>query len=148
MKNRGPSKEFTDLKKMLDKFKTMQELYKGKSFDKQNVEVLLPLLENFGKYLKNVELRSSQIRKFFDAVKNIQNELRRREVSNGEIRQRVFRLKPALAYATARQRNQLQSFTDIMYLAMDKIENKKDFDYFVEFLEAIVAYHKYHGGKD
>jgi len=33
-------------------------------------------------------------------------------------------------------------------MAMDKVEDKKDFDYFVEFLEAIVAYHKYHGGKD
>ena len=149
MRDRGPSKEFVELRDMLSKFKNMKELYEGKSSGKLNVETLLPLLENFGRYLaKSAGLKSSQIRKFFDAVKNIQNEFVQKEISKGEIRQRILRLKPALAYATARQRHQLQSFTDIMYMAMDKVEDKKDFDYFVEFLEAIVAYHKYHGGKD
>ena len=42
----------------------------------------------------------------------------------------------------------MQHFADIMYMAIERTKTVKDFDYFVEFLEAIVAYHKYYGGKD
>jgi len=70
--------------------------------------------------------------------------------THGEIaiRQRVIRLKPALAYATARQRKQLQDFSNVVIKAIDMIRDNEDFNYFVEFIEGIVAYHRFHGGKD
>jgi len=138
------------LKEFLGQKSTMSELYEGETGGKTNVEKLLELLEKYGNYLANqANLNTSQIRKFFDTVKKIEIELQKPdEISETQVRQRVLRLKPSLAYAVARQRRKLKPFADIIYRAIDMVKTKKDFIYFVEFVESIIAYHKYHGGRD
>ena len=141
------SSEAIELKKFIEGFRSMKELYEGKREGKGNVELLIPKIEKFGEYLaKTANLKTSQIRKFFDAVKKIQNETRVKK--SGNIRARILRIKPQLAYATAKQPRQLKDFADVVHTAIDKVKDEKDFEYFVEFVEAIVAYHKYYGGRD
>ncbi len=144
------NKDFSDvveLKRFIEGFNTMKDLYEGRTEDRENIEIIIEELEKFGNYLaKKAYLKTSQIRKFFDAVKKIQNEARMKKTGN--IRARLLRIKPQLAYATAKQPKQLKDFADIVHMAIDKVEDEKDFEYFVEFVEAIVAYHKYCGGKD
>ena len=145
---RNTSRESADLKEFIKRFSTIKDMYEGVADGRAAVEVLIEKLDSFGRYLaKTANLKTTQIRKFFSSVKKIQSELRSgRESTNP--RQKILRLKPALAYATARQKKQLQEFTEVMYLAMDMVKEPEDFEYFVEFLEAIVAYHKFHGGRD
>ncbi len=142
MKSNSSPRHVTKLLDLMKQNRNMKELY-----DEKNVNTLIKALDEFGYHLaKNARLKTNQIRKFFDAVKRIQTELRnKREVP---VRQRVIRLKPALAYATARQQKQLQDFSNVLNRAIDMVKDKEDFNYFVEFVEGIVAYHKFHGGKD
>ena len=144
------SREVIELKKFLEQKSTMSEVYEGETDGKTNVEKLLELLEKYGNYLANrVRLNTNQIRKFFDTVKKIEIEFQKPgEISETQVRQRVLRLKPSLAYAVARQQRKLKPFADVIYQAIEMVKTKKDFIYFVEFVESIIAYHKYYGGRD
>ncbi len=55
-------------------------------------------------------------------------------------------LRPKLAYAAGRHRGRVKDFRDLLEAAIKKT-NEKNFAMFKNFVEAIVAYHKYHGGK-
>ena len=59
-------------------------------------------------------------------------------------------LKPKLAYAAGRHPRQLKAFQAFMVQAIDgvvKSENKGNaLTNFFDLLEAVVAYHKFHGG--
>jgi len=139
--NKTPA-QVSNLLELMKSKSSMKELYTS-----ENVERLIEYLDSFGHHLaRSAGLKTSQIRKFLDAVKRIQTELRnRRELP---VRQRIVRLKPALVYATARQKRHLQDFSIVVNRAIDMVEDDKDFNYFVEFVEGIVAYHKFHGGRD
>ncbi len=99
-------------------------------------------------------LKSSQIRKFYGEVKRIQ--------TNGiEKNKDAFKmLKPKLAYAVGRQSRQDKEKVDRFYqtisqaidaVQIDQMEDSKELNHrfknFVNLFEAIVAYHKYHGGE-
>ncbi|MCC5917273.1 MAG: type III-A CRISPR-associated protein Csm2 [Cryomorphaceae bacterium] len=99
-------------------------------------------------------LKSSQIRKFYGEVKRIQ--------THGiEKNKMAFKmLKPKLAYAVGRQKGadqtKINSFYQVISQAMDAVEIDNTsspeelnfrFKNFVNLFEAIVAYHKYHGGE-
>ena len=100
-------------------------------------------------------LTTSQLRKFFGAVKNLQMNIIVNGFSEGEF----VMLKPKLAYAVGRvrQKNKLcpdiriEVFADVISNAIDIVNNTSDkktaFKNFISFFEAIVAYHK-HYGKD
>ena len=158
---KSPPTEVVELKNMLNKYRTLSELFDGETNNEPNVKALMKLVEDFGKYLasRNVGLKTSQIRKFFDALKGIQKGLKgmEKELRNKgnnikdldlKAQQSIYRLKPALAYATGRHRKQLADFSDVVNIAIEKVKSKKDFDYLVEFVEYIVAFHKYYGGGD
>jgi CRISPR-associated protein Csm2 len=100
------------------------------------------------------ELKTSQIRKFYGEVKRIQ--------TNGiEKNKDAFKmLKPKLAYAVGRQSRQDKEKVDRFYqtisqaidaVEIDKVTDSKELNHrfknFVNLFEAIVAYHKYHGGE-
>jgi len=55
-------------------------------------------------------------------------------------------LRPKLAYAAGRHKGKVKEFRDLLE-ALIKKANQDNFDTFKNFVEAIVAYHKYHGGK-
>ena len=107
-------------------------------------EKLVKTAKKLGRQLKDRELKSSQIRRIYSAVKKI-------EWSGFEQKQVVL-LKPQLAYAAARDKERQKPLTllkDVLTEAIDQVGNdKQKFQNFVDFFEATIAYHKDAGGKE
>ena len=114
--------------------------------------------ESFGKFLTRSEeeerkpLTTGQIRKFFGEVKRIGANV---EANKADI----IILKPLLAYAVGRDKNnrgdnktKIKDFEEEMRTALSAIRFDKnlvsDFKHFEQLFEAIVAYHKFYGGKE
>lgn len=112
-------------------------------------EDLVNTADKFGKHLKDKGLKTSQIRKFLDAVKKMKYQ---ETASSGfDFRNEAMLIKPKLAYASGRQdpkSDAVKPLMEVMNSCIDKINGKEDFDKFYKFVEAIVAYHKYYGGKE
>jgi len=93
-----------------------------------------------GKILASYEvgLKSAQLRRFYEAMLAIR----------GKKSASLMILKPQLAYAKARASRELTPFFVVVNPLMERVHDSEDFNRLVQFIEAIVAYHKYHGGKD
>lgn len=89
------------------------------------------------------ELKATQLRKIFHALKGIRQKVER---TGAEFkREELFRLMPMLAYATGR-RNLPEEFYKILRLCLSekRLQDKEDFIRTVDFIEAVMAYHKFH----
>jgi len=89
-------------------------------------------------------LNTTQLRKFFAALKKMEQ-----KTTWEEIETEFYLLKPRMAVAVGRK-NLPKQFYEVVLAAMSKVDNVEDnktkmknFDIFVKFFEAIVAYHKY-----
>ena len=98
-------------------------------------------------------LTTSQLRKFYGAVKSIQMDIS----VNGYNESEFVMLKPKLAYAVGRVRQKnpkcrerrIEDFAEVISSAMNIVNNSAErdlaFKNFINFFEAIVAYHKRYG---
>jgi len=93
-------------------------------------------------------MKTGQLRKFFGEIKTIEKKLVGGENwKNVEIE--FYQLKPRLAYAFGRKLIP-EEFYNVVKIALSKVdigtdvEKKENFKMLVRFLEAIVAYHKFH----
>ena len=104
-------------------------------------EILVKEAEKFGKQLAR-DLTTSQIRNIYGAVKKMQ--------MKGELdTHKLLMLKPKLAYAAKRHGGGVETLKDVLTDAIGFVENDlKNFNRFVDFFEAILAYHKSYGGRD
>ncbi len=123
-------------------------------------ELLVQRTDQFGKELKELGLSTSQIRSLFGEVRQIQGEwavARQKGEGAAAERQKVLRrlilLKPKMEYRARRERGQaVRALVDVLKPALDAVTQapaeKQDeyFKRFVEFFEAILAYHKAYGG--
>ena len=100
-------------------------------------EPLVTAAENLGRKLAR-NLKTSQIRKVYGAVKKIQ-------MSEEFNRNELIMLKPKLAYAAARK-SEVEDLKDVLTQAINQVDNADKFKNFVDFFEAILAYHKAFGG--
>ena len=101
----------------------------------------------------SVALTTSQLRKFFGAVKSLQI------AGVSQSKTDLVMLKPKLAYAKGRVKQnkpgvdsyRISDFCDVMTEAIDYViksrdtEMERSFKNFVNFFEAVVAYHKVYG---
>jgi CRISPR-associated protein Csm2 len=122
-----------------------------------NMQLLIKKAEELGSRLQADGLTTSQIRNFFSEVRNIQNRWRSQP-------QEAFRstalLKPKLAYAARRAQEIGKKTTAVeklyqafnpcieIIVAAPDADRKGYFENFVNFFEAILAYHKYAGGRE
>lgn len=94
------------------------------------------------------KLKPTQLRKFFNALKKMQQKKEWKEIET-----EFYLLKPRMAVASGRK-NIPKPFFNLMMVMMSKIDNvenddevgtlkMKNFNKFVKFFEAVVAYHKY-----
>lgn len=93
--------------------------------------------DKYGKQIERSILTTSQLRKFFGEVK--------RQQAQGFDKSEFVLLKPKLAYAVGRAKDEdakIHDFYHVLASVIDKIENKKEFKNFIKIFEAIVAYHK------
>ena len=93
-------------------------------------------------------LNTTQLRKFFDEVKNIEYKLQQSTWQSVEAD--LWKLVPSIKYAAGRG-NVPQVFAEFVSTMVEKISDSNDpkqiFLNFERVFESIVAYHKYHGGK-
>lgn len=103
-------------------------------------EPLVTAAESLGQKLAR-NLKTSQIRKVYGAVKKIQ--------MSDEFRQNdLIMLKPKLAYAAARN-DAVMDLKEALTQAIDQVgDDPQKFKNFVDFFEATLAYHKAAGGQD
>ncbi len=101
--------------------------------------VLVNAAEQHGKQLAR-NLTTSQIRNIYGAVKKMQ--------MRGELdTHKLVMLKPKLAYAAKRHGGGVETLRDVLTQAIDLVGNdSKKFNRFVDFFEAILAYHRAYGG--
>ena len=118
--------------------------------------------DSFAKHLSEelrgeiLPLTTSQLRKFFGAVKSLELKVQANGFDENE--SDFIMLKPKLAYAVGRVRNANRGVSDIRIadleevlsssidIVMSKSSNKETaFKNFIKFFEAIVAYHKSYG---
>ena len=94
-------------------------------------------------FISKNALSTSQIRKFFGAIKRIQ-------AGFEEHKHEILLLEPKLAYAVGRDEGKTKIndfYKALSPLIKDINQDKKKFNNFVSIVEAIVAYHKAKGGK-
>lgn len=103
--------------------------------------------ENFGKELKNGNLTRSQIRQSFTKMKSIEAKGFSNNKSN------FLMLKPFLAYAAGRDnKDGIKKFKEKISIAIDYVFNgptekeEERFKNFCMLFEAILSYHRAHGG--
>ena len=117
--------------------------------DPDSTKLLVEHAEDLGKRLKNANLTTSQIRALFGEVRQIDAQW-----STGD-RERAMRklilLKPKMAYRARRERGRgVEELANVLDPAIDLVvgggDPKENFKRFLDFFEAILAYHKAAGG--
>ena len=103
----------------------------------------------FGEFVAGNELTTSQIRTSFGEMRRIQ--------MNSFLKQKTdfLLLKPKLAYAVKRHNKiGLKKFYEFFSIAYDVVNTtdlaigEKHFENLMNLMEAVLAYHKYYGGKE
>lgn len=104
---------------------------------------LVERAEKLGNHLSD-KLSTSQIRNIFSEVKQMQK----------FDENKLNLIRPKLAYTAGRHRKKdreiggIGDLQNVLDDAIQKVDDDVKFQHFKEFFEAIVAYHKYYGGKD
>ena len=130
--------------------------------DPDGAETLVKWADEIGQALKQSGLATNQIRALFGEVRQIQGEWSI-EGHRDQARRRLILLKPKMAYRARRERGRgVQMLVNVLTPAVDMVaqaqprpddaqpgspDNQDDnFARFVDFFEAILAYHKAYGG--
>lgn len=89
------------------------------------------------------EIKATQLRKIFHYIKDLKRQFQRS--SSGFDRAKVALIMPSLAYAKGRKLIP-DEFYELLVLCFGpkKCQSAADFESATNFLEAIMAYHKYH----
>jgi CRISPR-associated protein Csm2 len=117
-------------------------------------ELDIRCIANEGEYADTLanklkDMKTTQLRRFFGAVKNIEKNLNGK--SWEDVEADFYLLKPKLAYAKGRNLIPAE-FHEVVKTSMNKVDvgNNEDkianYKMFVRFLESIVAYHKFYWG--
>lgn len=115
---------------------------------------LVETAQRLGPELKSAGLNTSQIRALFGEVRQIQAQWSMGAVEQKKAARRLILLKPKMAYRAKRASGRaVQQLVDVLEPALDLVVNEREqtkqtehFGRFVEFFEAILAYHKAAGG--
>lgn len=125
--------------------------------DPNGTELLVRHARDIGQFLtrKDTNLSTSQIRSLFGEVRQIQAQWTMEEKQQELARRRMILLKPKMAYRARKETGSaVKELVKVLDPAIDKVIELKDlqvqreaFQRFVDFFEAILAYHKAFGGK-
>ncbi len=123
--------------------------------DPDGAETLVKAADRLGQELKSAGLATNQIRALFGEVRMIEAQWLGSEGGQQKAALRnLILLKPKMAYRSRRERGRaVQELVDVLRPAVEEVIQEKDpakqtrhFQRFVEFFEAILAYHKAYGG--
>jgi CRISPR-associated protein Csm2 len=126
----------------------IREVNQLHSLESLSAERLVEMGSQMGDFLANrIRLKTSQIRKFLDAVNEIKSKSAQQATDDAFFRSECILLKPKLAYAAGRQ-DEVKPLMSVLVPCIDRVHKKADFSNFYRFVEAIMAYHRFHGGRD
>ena len=113
----------------------------------EGAQTLVECAEGIGKALAN-NLKTSQIRIIFGEVRRIEGDWK---TNPQRANRSLILLKPKMAYQAKRSQDRkdrgVNDLVSVLTPAIDCVQSDKDnFSRFVNFFEAILAYHKAHGG--
>ena len=126
--------------------------------DSDSAQMLVKNAEELGKKLAEGlgkdKLSTSQIRALFGEVRQIQGQWGMGEEQHKLAYRRLVLLKPKMAYRARKEKNRaVEELVKVLDSAVDEVIQEQDsdkqdgnFERFVEFFEAILAYHKAYGG--
>lgn len=134
-----------ELERVQEKIKNLNSL---KDYDIEDFVKFGTDADKITKELGKEDIKTSQLRKFFAAVKEIELYVK----SNGDkwdekAKMKFYLLMPKIAYAKGRKVIS-EDFYNLMEVTMSKVgsgneeDTLEDFKRFVQFLESIVAYYK------
>ena len=125
------------VKRRLEGLETLSQLSREEFCEEDGYAYALA--EGFGDKLK-----PAQLYKFFHEIKRVQQEVKKEGEGATFERGRILSLLPMLAYSTGRGLIPPE-FYDIlkMCLSKERLKTNEDFLRFAEFMEAIMAFHKY-----
>jgi len=98
-----------------------------------------------GKALKR-DLKTAQIRNIFGKVRQIEMYWATTETQDRTAQRDLILLKPKLRYQ-AERKNEVKDLAELLTKMIDQVDNRDKFQRFVDFFEAILAYHKAEGGQ-
>lgn len=145
-----------DLSKKVDQELIKENIIKGivsgPYLQEMKTDTLIRWAQILALVLVAEELKTAQIRKFLSGVRGVEAKVKRNPPEHFS-RQDVAFLKVYLAYAKARQQASVKPLMEVMTAVIDRIreegkEGLEDFEVFVRFVEAVVAYHRFYGGED
>jgi len=123
-----------------------------------DVETLISTADRLGRDLAKNNLTTSQIRAVFSRVRMLESRVPPSDSSAvlpEEVHRELLLLRPKLAYQAARfrQGNNREGPVDLLRKALDPAirligPNPQHFRRFVQYFEAILAYHRFHGGRE
>ncbi|MGQ9492664.1 MAG: type III-A CRISPR-associated protein Csm2 [Anaerolineae bacterium] len=115
-----------------------------------DTELLIARAKEIGTRLAG-QLTSSQIRNIFGTVRKIEITWgwRATPEQQSKATRQLLLLKPKLAYQAKRERGKgVEELARVLTLAIDAVQgNRERFQNFVDFFEAILAYHTAAGGQ-
>ena len=91
-------------------------------------------------------LRTNQLRKFIDMSTAIHRKMKLGKIRDDEIEASILKMRYLLAYQAGKQKS-VEKLALVLDLMLQKT-TKDNFERFYEFLQAVVAYHKFFGGAD
>lgn len=126
--------------------KTLQAIITGKDAV-ESARLTVQYGEKVGEASKKVS--SSQIRAIFTTVRAIESEWAENadEAQTQKSLRDFILLKSKLRYQAVRE-EQLNDLVNLLQRGIDLVKDREDFQRFVDFFEAILAYHKVKGGKN
>jgi CRISPR-associated protein Csm2 len=108
-------------------------------------KLLVEQAEHIGQELAH-SLSKNQIRNIFGQVRQIQFNWRE-EADQARAYRDLQLLRPKMAYQAARERD-VKPLVQVLDKAIQEVEDSRDrFQRFVDFFEAILAYHTKYGGR-
>ncbi|SNB74702.1 type III-A CRISPR-associated protein Csm2 [Thermoflexus hugenholtzii] len=118
-------------------------------------ELLVKVSQALGRELARRKLTTHQLRNLFGEIRRIEKEWQQRQGQGDKLDPTTWRrlqlLKPRMAHQAARLQDRghaMQPLIEVMERAIDRIEQDPErFRRFVDFFEAIVAYHRFYQEK-
>ncbi|MDK2915312.1 MAG: CRISPR-associated protein Csm2 [Thermococcaceae archaeon] len=125
----------------------------SKDFLKWTPQERLQNAMELGCYLSQ-NLKTNQIRRVLETARRVHLSLKRE--GRGEFIDDVVKMRYLLAYAVGKETNRykkdaLKTLYDVLDPMLEVIMNNptpENFEVFYDFLQAVVAYHKFYGGGD
>lgn len=152
MSTRPPARvQNESIRPALDQFRN--QLRNLKTLQEVDTSTLVGLGDRVAQWLKQQDVAMSQLRPLLQEVYAIRLAWRNDADGGEEARRRMHLLKPLLAYRIGRIRgNQNQdgwnSFYDLVKDMLDRVKDSGDFERVYAFIQTLVAYHRFYGGKD